>query len=172
MIKQMTNHITKQITKPIKKSAEVAVLENQPGYYIRRLQQIAVGLFMEETDAFGLTPVQYAALNASQRNPGLDQRSLARMIGFDTSTIGGVVDRLEARELIQRNASPEDRRVRLLEVTPEGAALLKAVTPAMLKAQDRILKPLPRAERAQFLRMIKTLVEANNEASRAPKEVA
>lgn len=166
----MIKQVTKQTTKTVKKSVEVAVLENQPGYYIRRLQQIAVGLFMEETDAFGLTPVQYAALNASQRSPGLDQRSLARMIGFDTSTIGGVIDRLEARELIQRNASPDDRRVRLLEVTPEGAALLKAVTPAMLKAQDRILKPLPRVERAQFLRMIKTLVDANNEASRAPKE--
>ncbi len=160
----------KQVTKLIKKTAEMVVQESLPGYYIRRLQQIAVGMFMEETGSFGLTPVQYAALNASQRNPGLDQRSLARMIGFDTSTIGGVIDRLEARELMQRNASPDDRRVRLLEVTPEGAALLKAVTPAMLKAQDRILKPLPQTERTQFLRMIKTLVDANNEASRAPKE--
>jgi hypothetical protein len=41
----------------------------------------------------------------------------------------------------------------------------------MLKAQQRILKPLPAAERDQFMRMLRQLVEANNELSRAPSEV-
>ena len=76
--------------------AEAAALENQPGYLIRRLQQIAVAIFLDETQGHGVTPVQYAALYAAQRQPGLDQRSLAATIGFDTSTIGGVIDRLEA----------------------------------------------------------------------------
>jgi DNA-binding MarR family transcriptional regulator len=53
--------------------------------------------------------------------PGLDQRTLASSIGFDTSTIGGVIDRLEKRGLIERQASPTDRRVRLLQVTPAKA---------------------------------------------------
>ena len=91
-----------------------AELENYPGYHIRRLQQIAVAVFMEETEEFGVTPVQYAALSAVLRQPGIDQRTLARNIGFDTSTIGSVIDRLEARGLMLRNANPTDRRVRLL----------------------------------------------------------
>jgi hypothetical protein len=45
-------------------------LEEQPGYYIRRLQQIAVAIFLEETQAQGITPVQYAALFAVQRAAG------------------------------------------------------------------------------------------------------
>lgn len=153
-----------------KTKAEAAVLEEQPGYYIRRLQQIAVAIFLEETQAHGITPVQYAALFAAHRQPGLDQRTLAATIGFDTSTIGGVIDRLERRGLIERRASPTDRRVRLLQVTAAGAALLEAVIPGMLKAQQRIVAPLPAAERPRFLAMLRTVVDANNGLSRAPSE--
>lgn len=142
-----------------------------PGHWIRRLQQIAVALFMEETEGHdGLTPVQFAALAAVQRTPRMDQRGLARSIGFDTSTIGGVVDRLEARGLMQRNASANDRRVRLLTITPAGEALLQTVLPAIEAAQARLLAPLPPAEQAQFMRMLKVLVAANNGVSRAPSE--
>jgi DNA-binding MarR family transcriptional regulator len=153
-----------------KSKAPAVALEEQPGYYIRRLQQIAVAIFLDETQAHGITPVQYAALYAAQRQPGLDQRTLASTIGFDTSTIGGVIDRLERRGLIARLASPTDRRVRLLQVTPEGAALLAEVIPAMLAAQERILQPLPAADRPRFLAMLKTVVEANNDLSRAPSD--
>ena len=37
-----------------------------------------------------------------------------------------------------------------------------------LRAQARILAPLPRAERAEFMRMLRVLVDANNDLSRAP----
>lgn len=156
---------------PHKSSLAAVDLHALPGHLIRRLQQIAVGIFMEETEAFDLTPVQFAALATVARQPGMDQRTLARTIGFDTSTIGGVIDRLERRALVQRNPSPEDRRVRRLTVTPEGVDLLTQVLPAMQRAQQRILSPLPAAERAQFLRMLSTLVTANNDASRAPSHV-
>lgn len=145
-------------------------LEGAPGHYIRRLQQIAVAIFLQETEPTGVTPVQYAALQTVSTSPGIDQRTLARSIGFDTSTIAGVIDRLEARGLLQRNASPEDRRVRLLTTTPEGQALLGAVIPGMLRAQERMLAPLPENQRAEFMRMLRVLVSANNDLSRAPRD--
>lgn len=142
-----------------------------PGHSIRRMHQIAVAIFLDETADFGITPVQFAALNAVVQQPGVDQRTLAKTIGFDTSTIGGVVDRLEARGLMLRNASTSDRRVRQLTITPQGQALLDAVMPAMLAAQKRMLAPLPAAQRKEFLRMLTVLVDANNELSRAPSDV-
>jgi DNA-binding MarR family transcriptional regulator len=145
-------------------------LEQLPGHHIRRLQQIAVAIFLQETESHGITPVQYAALQKVALTPGVDQRTLARSIGLDTSTIAGVIDRLEARGLMQRSASPEDRRVRLLGLTAAGSALLAAIEPDMLRAQQRILAPLPEAERGEFMRMLRTLVSANNELSRAPSE--
>ncbi|MCP5272775.1 MAG: MarR family transcriptional regulator [Burkholderiaceae bacterium] len=143
-------------------------LDSLPGYQIRRLQQIAVGLFMDETAAHDLTPVQFAALASVVRQPGMDQRTLAGGIGLDTSTTAGVVDRLEKRGLVRREAAPDDRRVRRLVATDAGRALLTAVWPGMQRAQQRILAPLSAAERRQFMALLGRLVAANNEASRAP----
>jgi len=145
-------------------------LEELPGHHIRRLQQIAVAIFLQETERHGVTPVQYAALQRIGIAPGVDQRTLARAIGLDTSTIAGVVDRLETRGLMQRNASPEDRRVRLLTLTEAGEELLEAIEPDMMNAQERILAPLSTSEQAEFMRMLRVLVTANNDMSRAPSE--
>lgn len=145
------------------RSADIS-LDELPGHYIRRLQQMAVAIFLDETSAFGITPVQYAAMHAVHNRPELDQRSLSRAIGFDTSTIGGVIDRLEKRGLMRRNASAEDRRVRLLTLTAEGEALLHEVRPAMLRAQVRMLEPLPASERRHFMAMLKVLVTRSDTA--------
>lgn len=156
----------------MKKSPATEIrLDDLPGHYIRRLQQIAVAIFMQETADFGVTPVQFAALQAVSSQPGIDQRTLARTIGFDTSTIAGVIDRLQARGLMNRGPSPADRRVRLLSLTEPGQQLLGEVVPSMLRTQQRILAPLPSAERDEFVRMLHVLVSANNELSRAPSDV-
>src|SRR5215471_7230802 len=141
-----------------------------PGHQIRRLQQIAVAVFLQATEAHGVTPVQYAALNQVARTPGVDQRTLARTIGLDTSTIASVIDRLEARGLMERQASPEDKRVRLLALTEAGREVLAAVGPDVLQAQERMLDPLGKAERVEFMRMLHKVVTANNELSRAPTD--
>lgn len=141
-------------------------LDSLPGHDIRRLHQIAVALFMQETESFGITPVQFAALQAVHNVPGTDQRTLARTIGFDTSTIAGVIDRLEARGLTLRSASAQDRRVRLLTLTEAGQQLLADVTPSMLRAQERILAPLPEQDRVEFMRMLGVLIASRNEPDR------
>ncbi len=66
------------------------------GHLIRRLHQQSTQVFVQKTQEAGydLTPVQFAALTTVARQPDMDQRTLARTIGFDTSTIGGVLDTL------------------------------------------------------------------------------
>lgn len=145
-------------------------LDALPGPYIRRLQQIAVAIFLQETEGFGVTPIQYGVLLTVHRQPGLDQRTLAGLMGLDTSTTAGVVDRLEARGLLRRSASPTDRRVRLLGISAEGSALLTEMEQAVKAAQARMLAPLSDAEKPQFLDMLTRLVRAHNESSRSPTE--
>ncbi len=155
----------------MKRSApKTLVLDTLPGHHIRRLQQIAVAVFLQETADLGVTPVQFAALQSVANQPGLDQRTLAVTIGFDTSTIASVIDRLEARGLLVRSIAPQDKRVRLLALTRDGEKLLAATLPGMLRAQERMLAPLPKPQRAEFMRMLKVVVAANNEHSRAPSE--
>src|SRR6516165_7220973 len=110
-----------------------------PGYLFRRMQQIAVAIFVEECRAFDLTPVQYAALIAIHTHPGIDATRLSAVIAFDRSTLGSVIERLETKKLIERRPSPDDRRVKLLHLTKAGAALLRDISPAVERAQVRIL---------------------------------
>lgn len=133
-------------------------LDTVPGHCIRRLQQIAVAIFMQETAESGVTPVQYAVLHTLAEHPGIDQRSLARSVSFDTSTIGGVIDRLEARGLLTRSNSPQDRRVRLLQLTADGDALLAQLTPPMQRTQERILESFSAAERKDFMRLMQKAI--------------
>lgn len=151
---------------------EIVDLAEQPGHHIRRLQQIAVAVFLHEAADSGITPVQYAALQTVANQPEVDQRTLAALAGLDTSTLGSVIDRLEARGLIERRASASDRRVRLLRLTPAGRRTLDGLIPAMRRAQRRILAPLPAAQQREFMRMLKALVAGNNELSRAPAQPA
>ena len=145
-------------------------LDDLPGHHIRRLQQIAVALFLQETEAFNLTPVQYAALKGVDAAPGIDQRTLARTIGLDTSTMVGVVERLESRGLVHRGSTRADRRVRLLTLTEEGQSVMAKMQPMVNRAQEKILAPLSKTDRKEFMRMIKVLVSTNNDLSRAPSE--
>ena len=140
----------------------------QPGHLARRLHQLAVALFVQEVGELKVTPVQYAALHAIASEPGLDQKTLAGRIGYDTSTLAGVIDRLEARGLVARSVSPTDRRVRLVEPTAAGLALLAAVVPGMLNTQKRLLAPLDKAERREFVRLLTVLLDVNAELSQTP----
>jgi MarR family transcriptional regulator, lower aerobic nicotinate degradation pathway regulator len=145
-------------------------LDHLPGHAIRRLHQISVGIFLQETQAHGVTPVQFAALQTVCNQPLIDQRTLARLIALDTSTTAGVVDRLQARGWLQRSLSPIDRRVRLLSITPDGEALLRQAQPSVAQAQQLILAPLSPEQQRTFMALLDQLVAANNAFSRAPSE--
>jgi MarR family transcriptional regulator, lower aerobic nicotinate degradation pathway regulator len=139
-----------------------------PGYLFRRMQQIAVAIFVEESRAFDLTPVQYAALVSIHTHPGIDATRLSAVIAFDRSTLGSVIERLEAKGLIERKPSSDDKRVKLLYLTKAGGALLREITSVVEKAQTRILEPLKPADRQTLLALLTQLVDLNNEASRVP----
>ncbi|TQF36546.1 transcriptional regulator [Bradyrhizobium sp. UNPF46] len=139
-----------------------------PGYLFRRMQQIAVSIFMEECKAFDLTPVQYAALIAIHTHPGIDATRLSAVIAFDRSTLGSVIERLQAKDYIERKPAPEDKRIKLLYLTKSGAAILREIVPAVDRAQARMLEPLKPADRKTLMGLMSQLVDLNNEASRVP----
>jgi DNA-binding MarR family transcriptional regulator len=143
-------------------------LYSKPGHLIRRLQQIAVAIFMEETAEFDLTPVQYAALIAVREHPDIDVTRLSSLIAFDRSTLGNVVKRLVAKRWLERRGGQPDRRIKRLRVTAAGRQLLKAIEPAVQRAQTRMLAPIPKGEQKRLVEQLKLLVEINNVHSRAP----
>ena len=129
-----------------------------PGHLIRRAHQVAVAMFMEETGEFDVTPVQFAILNALIDEPGEDQVTLARRVAFDAATFGSVIGRLESKGWVRREADTQDRRRKLLWVTPEGEAAARQMRRAVAKAQVRILEPLAPQEREQLVALLNKLV--------------
>jgi len=139
-----------------------------PGYLFRRMQQIAVSIFVEECKACDLTPVQFAALVGIHTHPGIDATRLSAVIAFDRSTLGNVIERLEAKGYIERKPSRGDKRIKLLYLTRSGAALLRDSMPSVDRAQARMLRPLKAADRKTLMTLLVQLVDLNNESSRVP----
>jgi DNA-binding MarR family transcriptional regulator len=141
---------------------------DMPGHLIRRAQQISTALFAEECAGFDLTAVQFAALAAIKANPEVDATRLSALIAFDRSTIGGVLERLEAKGWVRRSPSRADKRVKLLRLTLDGERLLRRVEPAVRRVQQRLLEPLAPADRATMLRLLAQLATVHNDVTPAP----
>ncbi|CAN1559653.1 MarR Transcriptional regulators [Rhabdaerophilaceae bacterium] len=145
-----------------------------PGHLARRFQQIAVATFLAECSAAGydLTPVQFAALAAIARTPGLDQATLAGIIAYDRATITGVLDRLTQKGLIARVRSSADRRAHVLSVTKAGEVALAGIRPAVEAAQRAMLRGLSSEEASQLILLLDKAISAANDLSRAPQKPA
>ena len=142
--------------------------EHAPGHLVRRAHQLAVALFMEETAAFDVTPVQFAILNALIDIPGEDQVTLAARVAFDAATSGSVIGRLEAKGWIRREVDPMDKRRKLLWVTAEGEQAVAQMKPGVAQVQQRLLAPLNTAERAALVDLLERLVAAHEAPAEQP----
>lgn len=143
-------------------------LKAMPGHLARRFHQISNALFDLETREAGLslTPVQYAALVAVRDNPAIDQATLASLIAYDRTTIGGVVDRLMEKGFIGRCTSDADRRAKLLTLLDEGARILSVADPVVRRSQERLVQCLEPEEIEQLNTLLEKVVNSLGDVSR------
>lgn len=73
--------------------------------------------------AVDLSPVQCHVLHLIEPGRPVPMRRLAETLSCDASNVTGLVDRLEARGLVERRPSAEDRRVKALHLTTSGSRL-------------------------------------------------
>jgi DNA-binding MarR family transcriptional regulator len=91
---------------------------------------------------FGLTPPQMFALKALDPQRPMPMGELAAQLHCDSSNVTGLIDRLTAQGLVERQEAPGDRRVRMLAVTDDGVRVRERMrsvmieTPAMLARLD------------------------------------
>ena len=143
-------------------------LLGRPGFLIRRLHQLHCSLFLEETRAFDITPVQYSLMTALEVRGELEQSSLALEIGLERTSVAEVIPRLEARGLVEWRRSANDGRVKLTQLTRKGKTLVRRMAPAVKRAHDRTIDRLEQSDRDWLLLQLITLVEANNEVASVP----
>jgi MarR family transcriptional regulator, organic hydroperoxide resistance regulator len=78
---------------------------------------------MQIAHEHGLSPTQLFAIGALEPGREMPMSSLAEVLFCDASNVTGIVDRLEARGLIERRSAARDRRVKLIALTDEGSRL-------------------------------------------------
>jgi MarR family transcriptional regulator for hemolysin len=76
---------------------------------------------------YGMTRAQGIILHRLDRQPGLSQNEMAALCEVEPITVGRLVDRLEARGLLERRADPSDRRIRRLHLLPAAAPVIAAI---------------------------------------------
>ena len=143
-------------------------LYSRAGYLVRRLQQVCEGIFTDEVAELGLTPAQYAALAVIAHSEGEDNTRLAHAIALDKVTTGSIVQRLDSRGFIRVRSNAKDKRSKTLEITSDGANMLRVIQPRISRADERVLSGLAEPDSRQFMRLLEKVVEFNNDASRAP----
>ena len=145
--------------KPAAEAASAAAyrLEDQAGYLLRRAHQRSSGHFAAVMGAFDVTPTQFAALAKLDDAGPVSQNELGRLPAMDPATIWGVARRLVKRGLVRQSVSPEDARLVIIDLTPQGREAVRAMKAAAFGVSARTLEPLSPEEAETFLSLLRRL---------------
>jgi DNA-binding MarR family transcriptional regulator len=107
---------------------------------------------------FDLSPTQCHVLHLIEPGRPLPMSRLADTLSCDASNVTGLVDRLESRGLVRRLPSPQDRRVKVLQLTPTGARL-RAQLLRQMTGGSLPLSRLSVDQRRTLVKILETLVD-------------
>src|SRR6478752_7657794 len=94
---------------------------------------------------YGMTRAQGVILARLSRQPGMTQNEMAGLCEVEPITVGRLVDRLEARGLLERRLDPADRRIRRLHLLPPAEPLLAEIHYYKKKLFDDLTEGLDEA---------------------------
>jgi len=136
----------------------------KPGYLLARINQIYVSLYGEASAGETVAQTELLLLVAS--NERLDQISLARAAGLDTSTTALILDNLQTRSLVVRESDANDRRRSILHLTAAGRKRVPGLREAFLATQSQLAEPLGKSSVVQLKQTLRHI--AANPLSPAP----
>jgi len=127
-------------------------LHEQIGFVLRRAHQRHVAIFAAHIA--DLTPPQFAALAKLHEDGPTSQNQLGSQIAMDAATVKGVIDRLNARGLVELTRHEADKRRLLVSLTAEGRATVEQLIPHARQITEETLAPLNRKEAATLLKLL------------------
>lgn len=128
-------------------------LNEQIGYLLRLAHQRHAAIFQRHTIE-QLTPTQFSALMRVSQHRRVSQNHLGRLAGMDVATVKGVVERLKAKDLVELNADPEDKRRLVISLSPEGEKLISKLRTIGAKITEETLSPLTSSQRTTLVKLL------------------
>ena len=135
-------------------------INNCINFILSNAQNAVYNYFKKRLSDYDITPSQYALLQCLYAQDGLTPSQLAQALRLDTSSITGILGRLEKKALIERVYSQEDRRSVRICLREEGKALWAQVDRVIEDANAKITAGLDEDHYAQFLSSL-SLIEHN-----------
>ena len=136
-------------------------ISNCINFILYNAQNSVFGYFKRQLQEFDITPSQYALLSFLWAQDGQTPSQLAQAMHLDTSSITGILSRMEKKDLICRVYSQEDRRSVSIHLRDEGKALWSQVDKVMEEANKKITQGLDTAHYQEFLSYL-NLIENNS----------
>jgi DNA-binding MarR family transcriptional regulator len=143
-----------KVTEPVSDAAfeqwpdgvDFGVLSDLIGYALRRAQIAIYQEVFATVGTLGVTPQLFAALVLIEKNPGLNQSRLGRVMGVNRAAAMALIDRLEDLGFVTRIASETDRRSNAVVVTKTGQTRLSKLVHAVRAHDARVSERLTAAE--------------------------
>ena len=141
--------------------------EESIGYLMRRILSHVTDAVDDELEPAGLTHAQWMPLLKLYMGHASTVAELARHSNLDAGAMTRALDRLEAKGLVNRVRSSEDRRVVNLELTPEGRATAKQIPTVLCRVQNTHMRGFTEAEwqllKGLLRRILDTAIELQQE---------
>jgi DNA-binding MarR family transcriptional regulator len=117
-------------------------LPDQFGFLVRRAQLWVFREFTRRLAGFDVTPAQYSVMTVVGAHPGINQLAVASALTIERAGLGRLMERLEARDMLQRLPSTADRRSYVLHLTPKGRKVLVGMAPSVYEVEKRLAEKL------------------------------
>jgi DNA-binding MarR family transcriptional regulator len=127
------------------------------GYNCRQAYLSIVPYFGKRMAKYDLRPAEYTVITLVNANPNMTQKQLSQAINVSPPNLATLLDRLEARGLVQRQRNPNDKRSQTLVLTTEGRSLCKKADKTVLELENEATSMLSDAERAELLRLLQKI---------------
>jgi len=150
-----------------------ARLHHVLGYQLAQATIATTIVYMNQVgDPFELRPVEYTILSLINENPGGSAAQLAQALAVTAPNITMWIDKLEGRELVQRQRSETDKRAQHLRLTDKGAKLVAEATEHLLKGERDAFAHLSDGERLILVELLHKVALSRGAAGNARSKAA
>jgi DNA-binding MarR family transcriptional regulator len=127
-------------------------------YRTKRLYMLISQRINDTLKPFGLARSQWQVLSRVSLSGTLSQKDLQHSMQVESATLTGIVDVLVAKGWIERLENPEDKRCRVLRLTPGGRDLMAEIPDPYEIVEARMLGGVPDRSRAQAQKVLETMI--------------
>ena len=134
-------------------------------FNVGRVMRRVYDHYEKRLSPFSLTPPQYFVFNALWMGDGISVGELGERVSLDSSTLTGIIDRMERSGYVERQLNPQDRRSVLVFLTAKA----REVGPRILEFADELdaslRQPFSNEEMDTFEQVLRALAQAPGSAA-------